>query len=107
MKQRLHTIGLLWALTAGLLFSQIGAGYFHNKHDAHKNTHILPVGKFAIQQHGEHCKLCAIDLITLYHEALQISPNEEPDGSIFVGIVPVNPPSSCAASKGRSPPSIS
>jgi len=60
-------------LIAALGLSQIGAGFFHNKHDAHKNTVVLDAGEFAIQEHGEHCKLCAIDLITLFNEVDELA----------------------------------
>src|SRR5688572_30212828 len=91
MKARLHTILLLWILTAGLLFSQIGAGFFHNKHDAHKETHLLGAGKFAIQEHGEHCKLCAVDLIHLYAESHQVCLITVDGNSAFLTAIPRTP----------------
>lgn len=64
------TISRLFALqfTVALLLSQVGTGFFHNRHDAHQNTQKLATSQSAIQEHGEHCKICAIDLITLFVE---------------------------------------
>jgi hypothetical protein len=106
MKARFHTLLLLWILTGGLLFSQVGAGYFHNKHDAHKETHILDAGKFAIQEHGEHCKLCAIDLIHLYLESHHVCLINADGNSAFLSAIPGTPLTATTPIKDRSPPVI-
>ena len=59
-KSSFHKAYLL-LLAAALIFGQVGAGFFHNKHDAHQtiadlhNTVLLP--------HGEHCKVCSVDWV--------------------------------------------
>jgi hypothetical protein len=67
--KKLAQISLAFLMIAALGLSQIAAGFLHNEHDAHKSSVLLPEGHFAITPHGEHCKLCAIDLITLYNVA--------------------------------------
>ena len=106
MKMRLHTLMLMWTLVTGLLFSQVGAGYFHNKHDAHKNTHILASGHYAIQAHGEHCKLCAIDLFQLFSETSACCEFEESAKGVFIVNIQGNPSTPAKLLKGRSPPFI-
>jgi hypothetical protein len=92
---------------AGLLFSQVGAGYFHNEHDAHKNTHILGAGHFAIQEHGEHCKLCSIDLIQLFSESLELPATKEVADTAFISLVPVISAAFSDFTRGRAPPALS
>ena len=92
-------------LLASLLFTQVGGGYFHNKHDAHKHTNLLAAGEYAIQEHGEHCKLCAIDLIHLYSEPAAAIMVGHDAGTFFAVSIPGSPTAFPADLKGRSPPS--
>lgn len=50
-------------LISALAFGQVGAGFLHNKHDAHEAVvdvdHDVPV----LLHHGEHCKVCAVDWV--------------------------------------------
>jgi len=66
-------------LAASLLFTQAGLGYFHDKHDAHER--IDPTGKDQIQlhKHGEHCKVCSIDLFfSLFIDDEVVTINDPP-----------------------------
>jgi hypothetical protein len=83
VKKLIH-ISLAVLLIASLGMSQIAAGFFHNKHDAHKNSVVLGDGEFAITEHGEHCKLCAIDLITLYRESSELLLTEPAAAQHFI-----------------------
>jgi hypothetical protein len=49
------------ALTIALLFGQVGAGFFHNKHDAHEA--VVDLDQTVLVPHGEHCKVCAVDWV--------------------------------------------
>jgi hypothetical protein len=60
-KRRLHIV-LSGFLIANLLFSQIVINLLHDRHDAHEATIELPDGKASIQKHGEHCKVCSLDI---------------------------------------------
>ncbi len=55
-----HKVGLL-LLTAALMFGQVGAGFFHNKHDAHQT--ITDLDNTVLVPHGEHCKICSVDWV--------------------------------------------
>jgi len=104
MRVRAQILIQLWIVLGSLLLGQVGAGFFHNKHDAHKITRVLAPGEYAIQEHGEHCKLCAIDLIQLYAEPLEACGIQEPAKSIFVVGSYGSPSASASISRGRSPP---
>jgi len=52
-------------LIAALAFGQVGVGFFHNKHDAHER--VVNTDHTVLVKHGEHCKICAVDLA---HETL-------------------------------------
>ncbi len=56
----LHKIHALLLVTA-LAFGQIGAGFLHNKHDAHEAVIDLDSDHPVLVNHGEHCKVCAVD----------------------------------------------
>ena len=105
--KKLASISLSLLLIASLGLSQIGAGFFHNRHDAHKNTVVLNAGEFAIQEHGEHCKLCAIDLITLFNvadELLSVQETARPSFLLpIVGLVSATK----TFAKDRAPPILS
>lgn len=47
-----------------LLFSQVGLGFFHDKHDAHEHVDWSSRDQTQLHKHGEHCKLCSIDLFS-------------------------------------------
>lgn len=57
---QLHKINIM-LLTAALIFGQVGAGFFHNKHDAHQT--IVDLDKTVLVEHGEHCKICSVDWV--------------------------------------------
>lgn len=48
-------------LVSALAFGQIGAGFLHNKHDAHETIVDLATDQPVLLNHGEHCKVCAVD----------------------------------------------
>jgi hypothetical protein len=51
----------LLLLMAALIFGQVGAGFFHNTHDAHKA--ITEHSRTVLVPHGEHCKICSVDWV--------------------------------------------
>lgn len=55
----------LWLLAAALIFGQVGAGFFHDKHDAHES--IVDLNHTVLVRHGEPCNICSLDLV---HEFL-------------------------------------
>lgn len=59
-KSAFHSASLL-LLTAALIFGQVGAGFFHNKHDAHEA--VADLDHTVLVQHGEHCKICSVDWV--------------------------------------------
>ena len=59
-KALLHKIHSL-LLIAALAFGQIGAGFLHNKHDAHET--VADPDHTVLVPHGEHCKVCSIDWV--------------------------------------------
>jgi len=63
MKRSTFHIFLASTLIAALIFGQVGAGFLHNKHDAHEAVIDLDNGAPVLLSHGEHCKVCAIDWV--------------------------------------------
>lgn len=106
VKRVIH-IALSILLISSLGLSQIGAGFFHNKHDAHENAVLLDEGEFAITAHGEHCKLCAIDLITLYNESPEYHQVEATIQRQFILPIISKVSVSKAFASGRAPPVLS
>lgn len=51
----------LWLLAAALIFGQVGAGFFHDKHDAHET--VVDLDHTVLLPHGEHCKICSVDWV--------------------------------------------
>lgn len=62
MKTRYIHSALSYLLIATLLFSQIGVSFFHTRHDEHGPRVETPANQDTLQQHGEHCKVCSIDV---------------------------------------------
>lgn len=48
-------------LIVALAFGQVGAGFFHDKHDAHEA--VSDLDRTVLVEHGEHCKVCSIDWV--------------------------------------------
>lgn len=48
-------------LIIALVFGQVGAGFFHNKHDAHET--VIDLDHTVLVPHGEHCKICSVDWV--------------------------------------------
>jgi hypothetical protein len=48
-------------LIIALAFGQVGAGFFHNKHDAHET--VVDLNDTVLVPHGEHCKICSVDWV--------------------------------------------
>jgi hypothetical protein len=70
LKSRTIHIFSSLSLIVALLFTQVGATFYHSNHDVHLNKSItkpLEKGKAGLQKHDEHCKLCSIDF---FHQAL-------------------------------------
>ncbi|HEX8061004.1 MAG TPA: hypothetical protein VF473_08720 [Cyclobacteriaceae bacterium] len=47
---------------ASLLFTQVGVGFLHDKHDAHERIDKAQRDQTQLHKHGEHCKVCSIDM---------------------------------------------
>ena len=56
----LHSVTLFLAFA--LLFTQTAIGFLHDKHDAHEEIEQAHRNQTELHKHGEHCKICAIDL---------------------------------------------
>lgn len=50
-------------LVSALAFGQVGAGFLHKTHDAHEAVIDLEGGQPVLLNHGEHCKVCAMDWV--------------------------------------------
>jgi uncharacterized protein YuzE len=48
-------------LIVALAFGQVGVNFLHNRHDAHET--VIDLDHTVLVKHGEHCKVCAIDLV--------------------------------------------
>jgi hypothetical protein len=103
MKQSaLHKVSLL-LLTAALIFGQVGAGFFHNKHNAHEA--ITDLDHTVLVNHGEHCKICSVDWV---HQFLSEDFSfqfleEQPISFVATDILPVAD-SIILSENGRAPP---
>lgn len=65
-------------LIGSILFGQIGVDFMHDPHNAHEKTVKLDGPHKTIQKHGEHCKVCSIDLfINLFVENDTTTPSRE------------------------------
>jgi len=53
-------------LIAALTFGQVGSGFLHNKHDAHEAIADHDNGAPVLVKHGEHCKVCSVDLFNQF-----------------------------------------
>jgi hypothetical protein len=53
-------------LIIALIFGQVGAGFLHNRHDAHEAVIDLDNDAPVLLNHGEHCKVCAIDWVSQF-----------------------------------------
>jgi hypothetical protein len=72
-KKALH-IAFRFLLIANLLFSQFAVNLFHDRHDVHEQSLELQTGESALQKHGEHCKVCSLDIVfnLLAHSTIQL-----------------------------------
>jgi hypothetical protein len=61
-KKVLH-IAISAFLITNLLFSQLVINLLHDRHDAHEPAIELEKGQAALQRHGEHCKICSLDIV--------------------------------------------
>jgi hypothetical protein len=96
-------------LIMALLFGQIGAGFLHNKHDAHETVseQHQQSNETVLLSHGEHCKVCAIDWVhqfvaTAFVIPTEVRVNEFPAPKHFISLTDLSLPFSI----GRAPPVI-
>lgn len=61
MKKSVFRKAHVLMLIAALIFGQVGAGFLHNKHDAHEA--VIDSDQPVLLNHGEHCKVCAVDWV--------------------------------------------
>jgi hypothetical protein len=64
-KTMFHSI-IAAMLVSALVFGQVGAGFLHNKHDAHEVVIDLNSDHPVLLSHGEHCKVCAVDWVSQF-----------------------------------------
>ena len=103
-KSSAHIVAFL-ILAVGLLFNQVGLNFLHNAHDAHK--HLAEGAKEvpSVQEHGDHCKICGLDV--LFNLFLETPPSLErhptPENFLSVAKAEVR---LCTLSlaQGRAPP---
>lgn len=57
-------------LAASLLFNQAGINFLHDTHDAHQ-TILADPSEDILLPHGEHCRVCSIDVVCHLFIALQ------------------------------------
>ena len=62
MRKKVIQITFPFILIANLLFSQIVVNLLHDRHDFHEPIVELQKGA-SIQKHGEHCKICSLDIL--------------------------------------------
>jgi len=67
-KQAVH-IAISVLVGSCLLFGQLGAIYLHTRHDEHK-AEVGKTENTVIIAHGEHCKICAVDVFNQQFEAV-------------------------------------
>ncbi|HWA32841.1 MAG TPA: hypothetical protein VG737_01865 [Cyclobacteriaceae bacterium] len=64
MRTKALNIAFPLILIANLLFSQVVVNLLHDPHDFHQQaTELQKEGKSALQKHGEHCKICSLDIL--------------------------------------------
>lgn len=50
-------------LVACVLFGTTGVNFFHDGHHAHEHLTKEASKQTSVVEHGEHCKICSLDLI--------------------------------------------
>jgi hypothetical protein len=88
-KKLIHTT-LSCFLIANLLFGQLVVNLLHDRHDAHEPTVELGAGKTAIQKHGEHCKVCSLDIIFNLYSGSSYQSKSDAQRDIFTGSIADN-----------------
>jgi hypothetical protein len=101
-KAALHK-ALSITLTLALIFGQVGASFFHNKHDAHQT--VVDLDHTVLVPHGEHCKVCAVDWVHQFvNDDISFRfLNEEPTTFFVVEVIHF-PDLVSPHSNGRAPP---
>lgn len=62
MKVRPYHLIFSLFLAGALLFSQAGLTFFHDKHIGRQHTDWPHKYQTQLNKHGEHCKICSINL---------------------------------------------
>ena len=105
LKRKTLHITFRLLLNANLLFSQFAINMFHDRHDVHEPAIELQKGESALQKHGEHCKVCSLDivfnLLTDPFIQLESPPQETIQTTAFNVAVELI---SVSFSQGRAPP---
>ena len=105
--RRLHII-LSGFLIANLVFSQIVINLLHDRHDAHEATIESQGGKASIQKHGEHCKVCSLDLLFNLFKSTLFQFEIQQQRSLLIISRAVNEKSTLVSfSQDRAPPVLS
>jgi len=93
----------LLLLTAALIFGQVGAGFFHNKHDAHET--VIDLNDTVLVPHGEHCKICSVDWVHQFVAGeFDFDFLQEQKVSFLIFDIIESPDSVILYSDGRAPP---
>jgi hypothetical protein len=91
-------------LTASLLFNQAGIGYLHDVHDAHKEV-LTDRTKEVVLPHGDHCRICSIDLLfNLYFSSPQEYAVTPVQSSENVASEPSAPSGIVSLTRNKAPP---
>jgi len=91
-------------LVVALAFGQVGVGFFHNKHDAHES--IADFDHTVLVKHGEHCKICAVDLIGFLREDFDFDFLKGEYISVSQASFPLPANTASITNKDRAPPAF-
>ena len=90
-------------LIIALAFGQLGAGFFHNKHDAHES--IVDRDHTVLVAHGDHCKICSVDWVHQFvNESFEFDSLEEQPMSFVATWILRVADSIILFENGRAPP---
>lgn len=94
-------------LIAALMFGQVGSGFLHNKHDAHEEIVDLDSKLPVLVKHGEHCKVCSVDLFAPFiNSTFSVGFPEEAQHSFESAAVNSLTDTTLILNSGRAPPIV-
>src|SRR5882762_2980828 len=63
LKKKISHIIFPILLIVNLMFGQVALNFLHNPHSEHAPGIKVASAKANIHQHGEHCKICSLDIV--------------------------------------------